>query len=378
VVALLAFLPAGCFIGYDSRWGQQKQAQRHVAAARTPTHLARAEAGALERRPADLHTLRIRIEPTATHTAQVVDYERRFEETLADVNATLEPSLGIHLEIADARAFRAESGEDSIATLLDELSRSDPGADVDWVVGLVGSVPRFEDSFHELGVGEFVGKHIVLRALNDGAEYQAIQSGLSELSDAERDKLFHARLEHKRTVVLLHELGHTLGALHERDETNIMNPRYATCLSHFGSQTESVMRAVLAHRTVSGGLDVAGKNAVIEIWRGEPAPWVPAERAAALARFEAQTPAPAATFTPATAPAGLAPPDEAAFQEATRLLANGDASGALRLAKPLFDAYPNVRPVSELRCNIAMRRGLSWDAARQECAALMQSSFEPH
>ncbi len=176
--------------------------------------------------------------------------------------------------------------------------------------------------------------------------------------------------------MLLHEVGHTLGALHELDETSIMNPRYSTRLRRFGPQTLEVMRAVLAHRTPTGGLDPSGREAVVALLRREPAPWVPAERAKELERFE--TPAPAATATPAGVTAGLPQPDEAAFEDASRLLAAGDASGAGRVAKPLFGAYPNVRAVSELRCNIALKSSLPWEIARQECAALTQGVFESH
>lgn len=192
--------------------------------------------------------------PTATYAAQVVDYERRFQRTLEAVNGVLESSLAVHLELDDRRPFAPAGGEDHIRGLLDELERIDPGTDVDWVIGLAGSVPRFEDSFHELGMGEVVGKHVVLRALNDVAEYKAIQAGFTELSEAERDKLIRTRLEHKTAVVLLHELVHTLGALHELDKTNIMNPRYSTSVRRFDAQTIEVMGAVLLHRTDSGTL----------------------------------------------------------------------------------------------------------------------------
>lgn len=375
LAALLMLLPAGCFIGYDSRWGQQKTAQQHLAAARRPTRLSAPAATGDARRAETLRTLRVRIEPTATYGAQVVDYERRFQKTLADANGVLEPALGVHLELGDTRPFKPQHGEDHIAGLLDDLRGADAGADVDWVIGLAGSIPRFEDSFHELGMGDVVGKHIVLRALNDVAEYRAFQSGLSELSEDERDKLLHARLAHKTAAVLLHELGHTLGALHELDKTNVMNPRYSQSEQHFGAETLDVMRVVLAHRGAEGTLDDEGENAVVALWRREPSPWVPAERAAEIARFSAKT-APVTAPATETKAAGLAPADESAFQEATRLLAAGEPAAAFRAGKPLFDAYPQLRPVAELRCNIAMKRGLAWEDTRRECADLMQGTFD--
>jgi hypothetical protein len=394
LLGALALLASGCFIGYDSRWGQQKQAQQHLAAARKPTSLgpARAEAR-LERPEATTRIMRVRLEPTATHAAQVIDCERRFNETLAAANLVLEPALGIHLEVAETRAFKPERGEDHLSQVLEDLRQSDDGEGVEWVIGLTGAVPRFEDSFHELGFGEVVGKFVVLRALNDAAEYDAIRANLSELSESERDELFKVRLRHKVASVLLHEIGHTLGALHEADKTNLMNPRYSQSVQHFGTETLDVMRAVLAHRTASGHLDDAGKQAIVELWRREPAPWIPEERSEEIARFDVHGSSPAAASNNAP-PAesgngsvpnaaelralGLTSADATAYREATRLLATGDVSAALQTGRPLFDAYPNVAPISELRCNIAMRRGLPWEETRHECAAVMRGAFGGH
>jgi len=381
LVGLVPLLLGGCFIGYDSRWGQQKQAQQHLAAARTPTRLGASDSAASHTLPQKFRTMRIRIDATPTHAAQVVDYERHFQKQLDLANGMLEASLAIHLELAGTRTFQPTNGEDHLREVLDELCRADVGDDVDWVVGLAGSVPRFEDSFHELGMGQVIGKHLVVRALNDVAEYRAMQEGLTELSDAERDKLAHARLEHKGAVVLLHELGHTLGALHELDKTNVMNPRYATSVQRFGSETVDVMRAVLEHRTRSGELDGSGRQAVVALWRQEPAPWVPAERDAELSRLgatppvAAKTTAPATTLPPAPATTGLSPSDELAFREASQRLARGDANGAFEVGKPLFDAHPDVPAVAELRCNIALHRGAPYEQVRKECAGVMQGAF---
>ncbi|HTQ05884.1 MAG TPA: matrixin family metalloprotease, partial [Polyangiaceae bacterium] len=181
----------------------------------------------------------------------------------------------------------------------------------------------------------------------------------------------------KAAVVLLHELGHTLGALHERDRTNIMNPRYSTSVRRFSPEALDVMRAVLAHRTASGDLDAPGKRTLVGLLRREPSPWVPEERASELARFDVHTPE-AAPAARAPAPSALAPEDQSAFEEASRRLAAGDPEGALRVGKPLFDAYPDVAQVSELRCKIALGRGLAWEVTRTECASLTQGAFGTH
>jgi hypothetical protein len=390
---VLGLILPGCFIGYDSRWGQQKQAQQHFAAAETPKALEAAPRA--DNRPRAVRKMRLRLRATPAYVAQVVDWQRRFEETLATTNGVLEPTVGVRLEVASSEPWNPAHGEDSIAQLLEALRQADPGDDVDWVVGLAGAVPRFEESFHELGIGQVPGKHLVVRSINHAAEYQAFEQGLNELSADDRAKLRQARLSHKASTVLLHELGHTLGALHEQDATSIMGPRYSKNVTHFDPATLDVMRLVLEHRAPNGMLDEAGRRAVAERLQREPAPWIASEREQELERLlgprahPSSTPAAASkttsgapsgptpqgsTNTTAPAPVGLSATEERAFTEARRKLEAGDARGALTLAQPLFSTHPSDPGVQTLRCDIAMRRGGSWGEIRQECAGAMQGT----
>ena len=65
---------------------------------------------------------------------------------------------------------------------------------VDFVLGLVGSLPRVEFSFHQLGMAGLLGKHLVVRAMNDDAEFKYIQHQLDELDElALRNAGMHER-----------------------------------------------------------------------------------------------------------------------------------------------------------------------------------------
>ena len=59
---VLGLLLPGCFIGYDSRWGQQKQAQQHFAAAETPKALEVTPRG--DNPPRAVRTMRLRLRTT--------------------------------------------------------------------------------------------------------------------------------------------------------------------------------------------------------------------------------------------------------------------------------------------------------------------------
>ena len=160
---------------------------------------------------------------------------------------------------------------------------------------------------------------------------------LSELSLEEREKLRTVRLAHKTSAVLLHELGHTL----ERDPTPwVVEERDATL----------------------------AKLARVAAPRPPSATAPPHQASLALG-----SPPRASSPTAASASTELAPPDKQAYEEARRKLTAGDVEGALHVGQPLFARYPDAHAVQELRCDIAMRRGLPWDETRKECGGLLQS-----
>jgi hypothetical protein len=84
--------------------------------------------------------------------------------------------------------------------------------------------------------------------------------------------------------------------------------------------------------------------------------------------------------SPPAAPADLAAlgvPDRAAFDEATESLRAGQPREAWSRAKPLFTAYPDVATVQDLRCQIAMKLGLTWDEVKAQCDPLMKLTTAP-
>jgi hypothetical protein len=329
---------------------------------------------------------------TPTHASQVMDWRRRFEATLVDVNRVLEPELSLSLVVSEARLWNTVASEEKLATVLTELHALDAGGDVDWVVALVGSVPRFERSYHELGYADVVGKHIALRAITNAQEYEAIERGLDEISQEERDRLRRARLSHKLAAVVLHEIGHTLGALHERDAESLMYPEYSRERQALTADTRDVMRFTLERRTAQGALDAEAWKGLAERWRREPSPWMAGERDAALAGVPSTAPNPPPVAPVATAvsvstskASQPSPPAQASlsipelsdlerevFEAARARKASGDLDGARELVLPLSARYPHVEPVQDLRCQIAMQRGGSISSWKAECEPLLK------
>lgn len=399
---LFVFGALGCL--YDSRWGDAKTAQKNAA-----QHYSGAQLGAgngerprLPPRKQDVRKLRLVTFVTPEHATQIVNWQRRFGEAVERANQVLASQLEVELEVVEGGFWRPESNPDDLAALLAELERVHPAADMEWVVGLVGSLTRLEMSFHRLGVGRLHGKHLIVRAANDALEYDAIDKGFTELSADQRAELYRSRRAHQASAVLVHELGHCLGAVHVRSPSDLMHETYDTEMSSFDDSVARLMRIALDQRL----MPLAERNPAQmaeqlqqELERGRGL-WVPEEERQVRMYLEtlvapaSSPPAPsAAAAPPGTAPAagaparakvevpivpGLSETEQELFGRVLQQKSEGRADEAWAAAEPLFRDHSDLRPIAELRCDLAMARGGDYSAVRKECAPLLgqTSGFE--
>jgi hypothetical protein len=405
-LAALMLLSA-CF--YDSQWGAAKRSQAAAMQRATPVELHGTPVGASDAEIAAprkaLRTLKIRARATPRYAAEVLDWPKRLADMLDDATDVLAPTLGIRIELAATGEWTPRAAEDDLSALTGELAATDPAEDVDWVVGLVGSVPRFEESFHHLGMGLTPGKHLVMRAMNDAREYEAIERSFTEIDAGERHKLYRARRRHKTATVFLHELGHTLGLPHEISATTIMCPRYGSKVTGFSEAAAGLMRISLEHRLEPAlQSELLFHQALLAEVQRSAASWVPEEREALLARLRDATSPPPRTsrdragrrhrelgtpnerpaaggggLTPQPEPASAGDPlaslstaERATFNQALVDVRAGRWQRAQEVAKPLFAAYPTVYDVQDLRCQIAMAAGGSFKQIEAECATAME------
>jgi hypothetical protein len=388
VAAQLAL--SSCF---DSRWFDARQAQRTALKNATPAEL-RATPQTTEIGPAGapaikgLRVLKVRARATTRYAAEVTDWPKQTAALVEEANLVLGPTLKLRLELAGTAIWARSGSDDDLSALDEELVGADPGQDVEWVIGLVGSVPRYELSFHQLGLTRAMSKHFVMRAMNDAREYEAIERELSGIDEQERRKLYRARKRHKTTTVFLHELAHTLSALHEPDAKTIMHSSYDPKAEGYSTATAELMRLTLEHRlSPAAQTEQAFAQALLDQLDRTASSWVASERDATVKRLKAMAAPPAQPAGPPAASkreaavtedqvASLSAADRAIFGQAAEDQRAGKVREAWAKAKPLFAAYPGALAVQDLRCQLAMRLGMDWSAAQAECAPLMKLTLE--
>ncbi|MBS2016303.1 MAG: matrixin family metalloprotease [Deltaproteobacteria bacterium] len=375
---------AGCFAGYDSRWGQSAAVQRQHAADHAPTLRGASDGD----RATNVRTMKIRAYVARAYTTQVTDVPATLRELFADANDVVEPALGIRLELEGIRPWEL-ARDDELPKVLGTLREQDPAGEVDWVAGFVGALPRATMSFHDLGYGDLPGRYVVMRAPSSAQEHDGIERAYAELKDEERRRVQKEHRRHRVAAIFLHEIGHTLGAMHERSERNLMYPEYRSKMTTFGAETTEIMRAVLAKRDAKAPAEQAAvfREIVAGLRRAPSGVFFEEEKQKLIPQLEANAerldpppraaaPAGSAAAPVAAAeaaPSELSPDDQRRFQTAREAMSKNDPAGAWEAAKPLFAAYPKVMAVQELRCTIATNV-FRFDAARLECQPLMKLS----
>lgn len=383
----------GC---WDSTWGETKAAQ-----GRNLQHAAPARLTAREDAPAArVTTMKVRFYRTREYTAQTVDAERQLREIVEAANGPL-ADAGVRLEIEETRPWDDAPPASSLPAMLDALAAKDPATETSWVIGLVGALPLASESFHELGMARIHGRHVVLRAATRAKESDAIERAFDERPPEERDRLRRDLRRHRATTILLHEVGHGLGAVHARDPRTVMSPTYAKDIGGFDESSLVVMRLVAASRADEKPDLAALYGDVAAYLRAHPDELVEADRESQIAWLEraraaanAPKPPPAARPAPTSSAAapntpetptthvaedapGLPDGDRATYKRARAELVDGRARDAWTTARPLFTKYPRSFEVQELRCQTALRMNLSWNDVSRECAATVELTGAP-
>ena len=185
---------------------------------------------------------------------QVPSWRTEIDRAFAGANEFLTRAFAIELVIEVKPWNRDQPAADNPGGLVRQLQVHDPGDDVDWVVGFSGALLRFPSYECVAGVAEVLSKHFVIRADSEFdaryAEYLA--RSLSHRREDQREALIRSLREHLRVAVLLHEWGHTLGAIHDLEPGQIMYPEYSVDLADFSSMNRTIIQIAMRIRASEG------------------------------------------------------------------------------------------------------------------------------
>lgn len=294
---------------------------------------------------------KVRVYAGDGYRSQNVNWELKFAAQLDLASQILVPAFGVRLEIVDTRPWQRTADGSDLEAMLSELEALDPGEDVDWVIGLVTGLPYASPSVHELGMARPLGRHTILRGQDDAHDRKFIAA--AQVAESEKPALLEARRQHKLTLVLLHEIAHTLGAMHAEKPEWIMNPTYNKDQSKFSDENARLMRAMLPHRLVPADERIAGAEhkALYEYleshdWGG----WDPDDRAQTLQWLEDSGAADVDTTVDNKAPV----PKEAntQYQRTRRLIEMGYVPEAREELESLLSAYPANFAIRALACQV--------------------------
>ncbi len=258
---LVALVLPGCTTAWYDAW----RADKNRAEALRPAAAHESAAP-----PRSLRRVRARLWADETYRSQNVHWSTHVERQIAVVNGMLAP-YGAELEVLAAQPWPRRSADDLSADLA-ALVAHDPGEDVDLVIGYVTALPAFTASMHQLGRAEVLGRHVVVRGMDDRAELEYFTKSFRMLSQEEATNLYYERKRHKEAAVLVHEWGHTVGATHSDAYTDYMHPVYDVRAAELRPQSAELVQAWLAHDRSSRDGQVAHLRAVVALLEQRPSP----------------------------------------------------------------------------------------------------------
>jgi hypothetical protein len=192
--------------------------------------------------------LRLRVHADDDYRSQNLNWRTHVDKLAARASEQLS-SYNVAFAVSEARDWPRRSARD-LEDDLAALRTHDSGEGVDLVVGLVTALPTFTSSVHHLGMADVLGKHLVLRGTDDAVEFDALTTSGLMLSREEKTELYYERKRHRQASVFIHEVGHTVGAMHSDAPDELMRPVYNVKAAEFSVGNAVIMQLRLAHREV--------------------------------------------------------------------------------------------------------------------------------
>jgi tetratricopeptide (TPR) repeat protein len=306
-------------------------------------------------REGDPHTVKLRVYVDPGVRA-LPRWKEEITEQIDYASQLLRPLLGAELSVTEMKDW-SRAGEPNHA--LKQLEELDKGEGVTWVIGYVTAPDIATKSLDDLGDAELLGKHVIVRAWAERAETEALAKTLPDLKETERNELLTAHRRHKQTVILLHQLALSMGALAEADPTWIAHPMYSPKQSGFAERTRELMTLALDARIAGDKDPDIAKKLLEAIDKAEWGGWIPTQKDQTVSMLRAIV-----DVNKAGKVASDIPP--AALDQVGRirqLARQGDMASALAELDNILAAYPGTASLHQLKCDLMLAPGKQKDEA---------------
>jgi tetratricopeptide (TPR) repeat protein len=271
------------------------------------------------------------------------------------------PMFGVKL-VADE--FKDWAREGDPHTALEALAKLDDGKDVTWVVGYIAAGDAASTAMSELGDAHVLGHHVIVRGWADKAETAQVEVRTASLEAKERAEVISAHKRHKQSVVLLHFLGQTLGAIAEADPAWVQHPSYSEKQGTLSDRNRELVQLAIDER-LDGGTDPTIAHDVLEaIEKQEWGGWIPLDHDQVVATLRSVVERAKVDQTAADVP----PAALEEFERVRGLGKSGQTEAALRELDNLLIAYPANATLHELKCELMIAKpGVADPKTRAAC-----------
>ncbi|MEO8699291.1 MAG: tetratricopeptide repeat protein [Kofleriaceae bacterium] len=308
----------------------------------------------------DAKTVKVRIYVDAGARAQA-KWREEIGDQLDYASQLLVPMAGMRLSVESIKEWNRNTDPYAALPALVEL---DKGTDVTWVIGYITPGDKASKAMSELGAADPLGHHVIVRSWAEKPESEALATALPDLKEAERGEVMAAHRRHKQTVVLLHMLAATLGAIDEADPSWIQSPTYSTKQNTFSDRNRELITLGLEERVLGTTDQNLAKKLLEAIEKTGFGGWVPTSHDEVTKRMRNVIDASRAGRIAAAVP-------PAAYDQYTRireLAKQGKAADALAELDNLILAYPGNAAMTQLKCEImVVKPGVGDKATRTAC-----------
>jgi biopolymer transport protein ExbD len=198
--------------------------------------------------PGEVRTVKAHVWADDDYRAQNIHWKDTFQRDLDDFNLAASALFGIRLE-PTYYTWDRHRPDAALADGLGELAGIDRDGGAFVVIGLTSALSIVSENAEFLGFAEQPGRNIMLRGFAAPVERAAFEREFHDVDPEERDSTLEARRRHKATTVMLHELGHNLGAPHDTAVSDtIMNPTVSLHAAAFTPEARELIQAGIDRR----------------------------------------------------------------------------------------------------------------------------------